>query len=127
MLTKEALLNVTAVITGFYDMDDLQASWHSEYNYRVEKHEQFHIILGWYTQGDYCGDSYMFGYDKEKDQFFENEASHCSCCGLEEGWSPQYFDSVELLEKYLIRCGEKGYYPEQRTLIAFLKKNGIEL
>lgn len=128
MLNKETLLSLTPSLTGFKDEDhDRSHEWHDEWNFRVENPDRYHIVYGWYEYEDYSGHSYVFGYDKEEEKFFEVVAYHCSCYGLEEGWDPEYFDSTALLAEYLKKFEGKTWSQGQLTLVEFLKENGIEV
>jgi len=128
MLNKAALLNLTPRITGFNDDGTDNAYW-GEVGYEFAIVESDYVIL--YARGEdlpseYCGSAYVFGYDPAKDQFFEVNASHCSCYGLEQCWDPEYFETVELLHAFLLKMREGGY-GSTIGLMSFLKENNIEL
>lgn len=130
MLNKEALLNLTPRITGFNDDGTHNAYYHDVCDEFAIGCDDYVILYahGEDDVGNYCGDAYVFGYDPKKEQFFEVHASHCSCYGLEQCWEPEYFETLELLNAYLLKLTklEWGYGPSAE-FIAFLKENGIEL
>lgn len=128
MLNKAALLNLTPRITGFDD-DGTDNAYSLDLWSEFAIRPNDYVIL--YARGedlpcDYCGSAYVFGYDPAKDQFFEVNASHCSCYGLSECWDPEYFDTVELLHAYLLKMREGGY-GSTLELMRFFNENGIEL
>lgn len=54
------------------------------------------LVYHEYASGSYEGESYGFGFDTEKNMWFEVGGSHCSCFGLEGQWDPDYstFDQL---------------------------------
>jgi len=125
MLDKATLLAITPKLIGFDD----EAMWTEDVftEYHVKDRDNFTILYAWYENEDYNGHSYVFGYDKKEDKFFEVEAWHCSCYGLEEGWDPEYFESVELLTVYMQRCKALASGDGQNLFINYLTEIGIEV
>lgn len=54
------------------------------------------ILIAVYGSGSYSGDSFVL-YE-ENGRLFENNAHHCSCYGLENGWGPEptSFESLKM-------------------------------
>ena len=64
------------------------------------------LIIFWsrYTYEDYQGDGDVWGYNTEKEMFFNVTGSHCSCYGLEGQWDEEYYtydEMVAVLERIL--------------------------
>jgi hypothetical protein len=62
----------------------------------------FDIVYASYATDSYEGDSYVLA--RKDGQLYENEASHCSCYGLEGLWFP-----TPVTVDYLLQRLEKGY------------------
>lgn len=67
-----------------------------DYDEQGELPENMILVYHVYESGNYEGQSYGFGFDTEKNMWFEVGGSHCSCFGLEGQWSPDYstFDQL---------------------------------
>lgn len=67
-----------------------------DYNEQGELPENMILVYHVYASGNYEGESYGFGFDTEKNMWFEVGGGHCSCMGLEGQWSPDYstFDQL---------------------------------
>jgi hypothetical protein len=61
--------------------------------FRVRDTEGIRILYAAYETADYEGTAHVV-YEKDG-RFFEVNASHCSCYGLEEGWEPEEIDATE--------------------------------
>jgi hypothetical protein len=72
-----------------------------EEEFETKLPEDMRIILAWYGHGSYCGNSYVL-FEKDG-KLYENNASHCSCYGLEKQWAPE-----EVSLEYLKHIDEKG-------------------
>jgi len=58
------------------------------------------ILFASYAPGCYCGDAVVVFQRDGK--FYMNEASHCSCYGLENQWGPDEIDPAMLLSYGLV-------------------------
>lgn len=85
-------------------MIDLKCEWlqefenieHMEKCFEEKLPRDVNYIICWYGYGNYCGDSYVL-YEKDG-KYFENYASHCSCCELEGQWEPEETTIDELIK-----------------------------
>jgi len=130
MLTKEALLALPPLIIGF-DADGTEDAYElsvaKEFNLANPADFLILYACGRNPGGEDGGGALVFGFDTKKNQFFENYGTHCSCYGLERCWSPEYFETMELLSDYLARFTGVDYSEGQLSLIEFLKQNGLEV
>jgi hypothetical protein len=75
----------TAFIEEFKSVDDRVKQFESE---QVRQDlDGANILIAWYGYGSYCGDSLVL-YEKDG-TLYENNASHCSCFGIEGQWQPE--------------------------------------
>lgn len=84
------------------------------YNEEGSLPEHITLVYHVYSYEDYSGESYGFGYDSERDEWFEVYGGHCSCYGLEGQWEPQY-SSFESLMHAIERTLEAEHYRSQRN------------
>jgi hypothetical protein len=66
--------------------------------------ENIHIFHSYYSYEDYNGYGYLWGYDSDRDVFFYNSGSHCSCYGLEGQWDIEdhtYEEMVNYIERQI--------------------------
>lgn len=109
-LTKADLLNkqslflndfssVNDVVSEFQYSDYARYDWEDGISFEEalsQFNSKYKILYADYTYEDYSGDSYVLGYDVEKDMFFEVHGGHCSCYGLEGQWDTEYVDISQL-------------------------------
>lgn len=103
-LTKTALLKKEPSISGFnQETPESVYAEFAEYNYRNKGlavlPKKYKILYADYTYENYSGDAFVLGFDKELNQFFEVNGSHCSCYGLEGQWEPEYFEDVKQMQE----------------------------
>lgn len=79
---------------------DQQAEYqhYLDYNEEGELPENLILVYHVYASGNYEGTAYGFGFDTEKNMWFEVGGSHCSCFGLEGQWEPDYSTFDQLVE-----------------------------
>lgn len=118
-VTKKKLLSfVPEFHNDFESAEDVLSNF-SEYHWGDEPDEcafnlkDITILYADYTDENYNGDAYVFGYNKVKKSFFEVYGSHCSCYGLEGQWTEDYLTVEELIavkSKWLDVFYEGGVY-----------------
>ena len=72
-----------------------------ERDYQVDLKDELaggEMLIAWYGSGDYSGGSFVF-YRKFDGTYWVDECHHCSCNGVEGGWSPCEVQPEELLEQ----------------------------
>ena len=102
--------------------------WNSEEDPEVTREDfssQYLIFFQEYTYEDYSGSGYVFGYDKEKLQFFECFGSHCSCYGLENQFDAELCTEEELIELY-DRRSNNSYGEKKKSFSEFMKSLGVD-
>lgn len=57
------------------------------------------MIVAVYEQGGYDGQAFVVYREKADGKLYEVNASHCSCFGLEEQWSPEEVVVEELIKR----------------------------
>lgn len=80
------------ILDGFDDLNDLK----KQYEITDEQLEGYEILFACYEQGGYEGSSIVIL--KKENKLFLNEASHCSCYGLEGQWDP-----IETCKEVLVK------------------------
>ena len=79
------------------------------------------VVLYWdYTYEDYSGDAVVIYVQDGK--FYMVDAGHCSCYGLEEGWSPEEV-SPEMLRHLAVEGRGKQAWGAQEVLRALEELN----
>lgn len=58
-----------------------------ENNFNCGSLDNCNILFASYELGDYCGDAFVLFV--ENGTLYEVNASHCSCYGLEDQWTPE--------------------------------------
>lgn len=69
------------------------------------------VLFASYGHGSYCGDALVLF--RRGDGLFVNEASHCSCNGLEGQWDPKSIppEYIKQLAKSITETETDGYGP----------------
>lgn len=93
------------IYDGFKDWSDVQKQ------FEMNETEPDEVLLAWYDGGAYEGDSIVIY--RRREEFFLNEAYHCSCHGLEGLWEPERYESKELFLKCL---KERKFYDAKETI-----------
>jgi len=76
-------MNEQPVLSGFYDLADL------EYEFAEDdlSHIELHVAI--YDMDWYEGSAFVVYRDLRDGKFYEVHGSHCSCFGLEKQWTPE--------------------------------------
>lgn len=92
---------MTKYFLDFTDHDQMMREF-SDYEYQTKTYPPIEgfptdeeILFASYAPGSYCGDAVVVFH--REGRFYMNEASHCSCYGLENQWSPDEIDPAQLL------------------------------
>lgn len=75
-----------------------------------------HILFAYYTYEDYTGEAFVLFAKGGK--LYEVNASHCSCMGLEDQWTPEATDIRSLRHRLVEGTMGEGKYAEE--LLKFL-------
>jgi len=78
--------------------------------YDMQEPEPEKLIIAYYDIDDYEGNSVVIY--KNNLYHFYNEASHCSCNGLENSWDPIKYENRKLLLECLKRSYAMEHFPE---------------
>lgn len=100
------------VFTGYFSSTE-----EVEYHFCEKFDEDVRVCYASYECEFYEGYAFVIFYDKRTKKYYEVNASHCSCYGLEEQWLPEEI-SVEGLSLRL----EKGYLYDGNVFRNLLKK-----
>jgi hypothetical protein len=88
-------------------------------DFHIEQPEDSIVLFAVYGDGDYCGKAFVLCRDEAG--LFTVEASHCSCYGLEDSWSPVRVTIASLMHELtqgsLGQACDEQYGPQ---LLAFL-------
>lgn len=103
---------MTIYLDDFETWKDIQQQFCTTY----EKPDEVYIAQ--YRYEDYSGHSEI--YFRNNGKYYYNQASHCSCYGLENQFDPEEFDTIELYIEWLQRKIETDYYTEHAKKV--LKK-----
>ena len=95
---------------GDYNWEEILAKFGEDPN-KIEAPEE--LIFADYEGGGYDGQADVLFYDQGK--FWYVTASHCSCYGLEDSWSPEPY-SVEALRGQVERA-TYGFFKDHKELI----------
>jgi hypothetical protein len=90
----------------FQSIDDMAR----EFGVCACKINEYEILVAHYAYESYSGSSWVLM--RKDGQLYENEASHCSCYGLEGTWSPDKLEP-ETLRAYLgknAKLSQDSYY-----------------
>lgn len=66
---------------------------------------KYEILIAHLTESDYEESSFFLLRDKETGELFENNASHCSCAGFEDQFTPQATTITYLKSEHFYACG----------------------
>lgn len=97
------------------------SSWKEvQEQYQMEEKEPEEVIVAVYETGAYDGSSVVIYRNGEK--YFYNTASHCSCNGLEDQWSPEEFENKTLFLAFLEKLKPYTAKAEIEQAIEYLRK-----
>ncbi len=57
------------------------------------------VLIAVYEYEDYQGDAFVLFHDHNDNRFYEVNASHCSCYGLEDQWRPEEVSFEEIVKR----------------------------
>lgn len=95
---------------GEYSWKEILAQFEEDPS-KIEEPEE--LIYANYDNGGYDGQADVLFYDQGK--FWYVTASHCSCYGLEDSWSPEAY-SFEALRGQVERATD-GFFKDHKELI----------
>lgn len=95
------------------DQDDAYRQY-QDYSYSEDGPklpDNLHIFYTYYECEYYEGYGFVVGYDSDKNEFFYNSGSHCSCYGLEGQWEPEEYtyDQLVAYVERMVKNDEKDY------------------
>lgn len=102
---------------GWNGLEDMKEDfWPSWDDYRKQDAEEalagFEVLFAHYGGGSYDGEAFVLLESEGK--FFEVNAGHCSCYGLEGQWEPEEACLEELVHRVEKgRLGRVGYFEEE--------------
>lgn len=96
-----------AYFDGFRDQEDVLEQFNAS-----DEYKNVNIVYAWYNYEDYSGSAFVLF--KKGRKLYEVHESHCSCNGLEEGWSPEETTVDQLL--YRLDNGNFWYGAPEKEL-----------
>lgn len=97
---------------NFNNWEDVQTE------FDMKEPEPEDVIYANYETGNYEGDAIVVY--RNGNQYFVNEAGHCSCYGLEGKWSPEPYDKDTLIAAWE-KSDPYGVGKEAKPVILALK------
>lgn len=76
----------------------------------------FSVLVASYTYECYSGSAYVLLRENATGDYFEVHASHCSCYGLEDQWSPEKADPEEILHRI-----NNGSWGEEHKIADYIR------
>lgn len=104
-------MDTGAFIQEFKSINDMYDNFKDERVWADLNGSMLHAA--WYGYGDSSGESFVL-YEKDG-VLYENNASHCSCFGLEGQWAPER-TSWPVLAGRDLRSSSDGAYEAHRRL-----------
>lgn len=108
MITKEKLIRKRPIfLENFTNAENVfnqfrvfgyTGGWEKE-DKKLKLPTHVKILFAYYTYENYSGDAWVLGYNKITDELFEVNGSHCSCHGLEDQWSEEPINLIQLEDR----------------------------
>lgn len=87
------------IFNGFTDAEDV----FNQFNVKEDEQKDVEFIYAFYNYEDYSGSAFVLFARKGK--LYEVNGGHCSCCGLEDQWSPEetFVEALNKRDTYYVK------------------------